>query len=96
MRTYKQARPNQFPNMAKLIREKCFEKNIKQTELSPILGSKKIHNGQLASHIQLGKQTVPLKHAKETCKLLDISREEFISAYLADCIVKIDKKVGFE
>lgn len=79
----------QFPNMAKLIRVKRNAKDLGQIQVSEAIGGK--CKGQTCSNIERGIASVPLKHAKGICDLLEISKEEFMQAHIEDVILKIDK-----
>lgn len=70
-----------------LIREKRIEQNLSQNELGRKLGYRQ---GQYISNIERGLCGFPLKEAKQLCKILGISKKEYIETYLSDEKKKIE------
>lgn len=70
-----------WPNMAKLIKPARIKKGLSQGDLSKLLNYK---NGQFISNIERSLCSTPPKVANEMCEILDIAKEEFIKAFLAD------------
>lgn len=71
-----------FKNMANLIRSKRLKKNKQQREVAVDLGY--LRCSQMISNVERQLCTIPPAKAKKVCASLEIEKEEFISAYLAD------------
>ena len=72
-----------FTNMAKLVSEKrkSHSQGYSQSELSHQLGYK---NGQFISNVERGKCSLPNKVVPKFCELLNVDREDVVTAKLAD------------
>lgn len=70
-----------YKNMAIVIKESRIRAGVTQTALAEVLG---FGNSQFISNIERGLAALPACHFKKVAKILNISCEDLISAYVKD------------